>query len=114
MSTTSVTDDEKTYCIWNCVDLEILNRIFLYETPQYIKYHWQIFDIIEQRMSEVQKGTSRNTENENKRCKIFNKVLNMNWEYVLCLICIIGIYRLKEKFHRKTRNIICYSREYRV
>ena len=31
-------------------------------------------------MSEVQKGTSRNTENENKRCKIFNKVLTM---YVL-------------------------------
>ena len=26
--------------------------------------------------------TSRNTENENKRCKIFNKVLNMNWDYV--------------------------------
>ena len=23
-----------------------------------------------------------NTENENKRCKIFNKVLNMNWDYV--------------------------------
>ena len=33
-------------------------------------------------MSEVQKGTSRNTENENKRRKIFNKVLNMNWDYV--------------------------------
>ena len=33
-------------------------------------------------MSEVLKGTSRNTENENKRCKIFNKVLNMNWDYV--------------------------------
>ena len=33
-------------------------------------------------MSEVRKGTSRNTENENKRRKIFNKVLNMNWEYV--------------------------------
>ena len=27
-------------------------------------------------MSEVRKGTSRNTENENKRCKIFN------WDYV--------------------------------
>ena len=27
-------------------------------------------------MSEVRKGTSRNTENENKRRKIFNKVLN--------------------------------------
>jgi hypothetical protein len=33
-------------------------------------------------MSEVRKGTSRNTENENKRPKIFNKVLNMNWDYV--------------------------------
>jgi hypothetical protein len=33
-------------------------------------------------MSEVRKGTSRNTENENKRCKICNKVLNMNWDYV--------------------------------
>jgi hypothetical protein len=30
----------------------------------------------------VRKGTSRNTENENKRCKIFNKVLNVNWDYV--------------------------------
>ena len=43
---------------------------------------WQIFDVIEQRMSEVRKGTSRNTGNENKRCKIFNNVLNMNWDYV--------------------------------
>jgi hypothetical protein len=33
-------------------------------------------------MSEVRKGTSRNMENENKRLKIFNKVLNMNWDYV--------------------------------
>ena len=34
-------------------------------------------------MSEVRKGTSRlNTKNENKRLKIFNKVLNMNWDYV--------------------------------
>ena len=33
-------------------------------------------------MSEVRKGTSRNTENENKRRQIFNKVLNMNWDYV--------------------------------
>ena len=33
-------------------------------------------------MSEVRKGTSRNTENENKRRKIINKVLNMNWDYV--------------------------------
>ena len=29
-------------------------------------------------MSEVRKGTSRNSENENKRRKIFNNVLNMN------------------------------------
>jgi hypothetical protein len=27
-------------------------------------------------------GRYGNTENENKRCKIFNKVLNMNWDYV--------------------------------
>ena len=33
-------------------------------------------------MSEVRKGTSRNTENGNTRCKILNKVLNMNWDYV--------------------------------
>ena len=33
-------------------------------------------------MSEVRKGTYRNTGNENKRCKIFNKVSNMNWDYV--------------------------------
>ena len=33
-------------------------------------------------MSEVRKGTSRNTQNENKRRKIFNNVLNMNWDYV--------------------------------
>ena len=33
-------------------------------------------------MSEVRKGTSRNTENENKRRKIFINVLNMNWDYV--------------------------------
>ena len=33
-------------------------------------------------MSEGRKGTSRNTEDENKRCKIFHKVLNMNWDYV--------------------------------
>jgi hypothetical protein len=31
-------------------------------------------------MSEVRKGTSRNTENENKRRKIFNKVLNSDLE----------------------------------
>ena len=44
-------------------------------------------------MSEVRKGTSRNTENENKRCKIFNKVLNMNWDYV----------RVKKKTKRKIK-----------
>ena len=33
-------------------------------------------------MSEVRKGTYRNTGNENIRCKIFNKVSNMNWDYV--------------------------------
>jgi hypothetical protein len=50
--------------------------------PSTYNITWKIFDVIEQRMSEVRKGTSRNTENENKRCKIFNKVLNMNWDYV--------------------------------
>jgi hypothetical protein len=45
-------------------------------------------------MSEVRKGTSRNTENENKRCKIFNKVLNMNWDYV----------RGKRKNEQKKKN----------
>ena len=44
-------------------------------------------------MSEVRKGTSRNTENENKRRKIFNKVLNMNWDYV----------RVKKKNKRKIK-----------
>jgi hypothetical protein len=39
-------------------------------------------NVIEQRISEVRKGTSRNTANENKRRKIFNKVLNMNLDYV--------------------------------
>jgi len=28
------------------------------------------------------KGTFRNTKNENKRHKIFNMVLHMNWDYV--------------------------------
>jgi hypothetical protein len=39
-------------------------------------------------MSEVRKGTSRNTENENKMCKIFNKVLNMNWDYITLIYYI--------------------------
>ena len=33
-------------------------------------------------MSEIRKATFKNTKNENKRRKIFNKVLNMNWDYV--------------------------------
>ena len=29
------------------------------------------------------------------------------WSFIkICLICIIGIYRLKEKFHRKTQKYI--------
>jgi hypothetical protein len=40
------------------------------------------FDIIVERMSEVRKGTPRNTKNENERHKIFNMVLHMNWDYV--------------------------------
>jgi sialic acid synthase SpsE len=34
---------------------------------KYIKYHVTNIWRLEQRMSEVRKGTSRNTENENKR-----------------------------------------------
>jgi hypothetical protein len=52
-------------------------------------------------MLEVRKGTSRNTENENKRCKIFNKVLNMNWDYVRG--------KKKQKENKNKLNIICYS-----
>ena len=48
-------------------------------------------------MSEVRKGTSRNTENENKRCKIFNKVLNMNWDYVR------GKKKQKENKNKQTK-----------
>ena len=72
--------------------------MFLYETPQYIKYHVTNIDVIEQRMSEVRKGTSRNTENENKRCKIFNKVLNMNWDYVR------GKKKQKENKNKQTKR----------
>ena len=47
-------------------------------------------------MSEVRKGTSRNTENENKRRKIFNNVLNMNWDYVRG--------KKKQKENKKQKN----------
>jgi hypothetical protein len=49
-------------------------------------------------MSEVRKGTSRNTENENKRCKICNKVLNMNWDYVR------GKKKQKENKNKQTKR----------
>ena len=49
-------------------------------------------------MSEVRNGTSRNTENENKRCKIFNKVLNMNWDYVR------GKKKQKENKNKQTKR----------
>jgi RecG-like helicase len=49
-------------------------------------------------MSEVRKGTSRNTENENKRRKIFNKVLNMNWDYVR------GKKKQKENKNKQTKR----------
>ena len=49
-------------------------------------------------MSEVRKGTSRNTESENKRCKIFNKVLNMNWDYVR------GKKKQKENKNKQTKR----------
>ena len=54
-------------------------------------------------MSEVRKGTSRNTENENKRCKIFNKVLNMNWDYVRGKKKIIIIKINKQKGNKQTK-----------
>jgi hypothetical protein len=38
------------------------------------------FDLVVEKMSEVRKGTSRNTKNENKRHKIFNLILHMNWD----------------------------------
>ena len=49
-------------------------------------------------MSEVRKETSRNTENENKRCKILNKVLNMNWDYVR------GKKKQKENKNKQTKR----------
>ena len=49
-------------------------------------------------MSEVRKGTSGNTENENKRRKIFNKVLNMNWDYVR------GKKKQKENKNKQTKR----------
>ena len=49
-------------------------------------------------MSEVRNGTSRNTENENKRRKIFNKVLNMNWDYVR------GKKKQKENKNKQTKR----------
>ena len=49
-------------------------------------------------MSEVRKGTYRNTENENKRCKIFNKVLNMNWGYAR------GKKKQKENKNKQTKR----------
>ena len=49
-------------------------------------------------MSEVRKGTSRNTENGNKRCKILNKVLNMNWDYVR------GKKKQKENKNKQTKR----------
>ena len=49
-------------------------------------------------MSEVRKGTSRNTGSENKRCKIFNKVLNMNWDYVR------GKKKQKENKNKQTKR----------
>ena len=49
-------------------------------------------------MSEVRKGTSKHTENENKRRKIFNKVLNMNWDYVR------GKKKQKENKNKQTKR----------
>ena len=55
-------------------------------------------------MSEVRKGTSRNTENENKRCKIFNKVLNMNWDYVRGKKTKRKIKITKQKGNKQKKN----------
>ena len=49
-------------------------------------------------MSEVRKGKSRNTENENKRRKIFNKVLYMNRDYVR------GKKKQKENKNKQTKR----------
>ena len=49
-------------------------------------------------MSKVRKGASRNTENENKRPKIFDKVLNMNWDYVR------GKKKQKENKNKQTKR----------
>jgi hypothetical protein len=49
-------------------------------------------------MSKVRKGTSKNTKNENKRRKIFNKVLNMNWDYVR------GKKKQKENKNKQTKR----------
>ena len=43
-------------------------------------------DVIVERMSEVRKGTSRNTKNENKRHQIFNMALHVNWDCVLKVV----------------------------
>jgi hypothetical protein len=56
-------------------------------------------------MSEVRKGTSRNTGNENKRCKIFNKVLNMNWDYVRGKKTKRKIKINKQKGNKQTKKI---------
>jgi hypothetical protein len=37
---------------------------------------------------------------------LFQNCVRQPWSFIkICLICIIGIYRLKEIFHRKTWNI---------
>jgi hypothetical protein len=55
-------------------------------------------------MSEVRKGTSRNTENGNKRCKILNKVLNRNWDYVR------GKKKQKENKNKQTKSFSLHIR----
>ena len=56
-------------------------------------------------MSEVRKGTSRNSGNENKRCKIFNKVLNMNWDYVRGKKTKRKIKINKQKGNKQTKKL---------
>jgi hypothetical protein len=44
-------------------------------------YRYVYFDVIVKRMSEVRKGIFRNTNNDNNRHKLFNMVLDMNWDF---------------------------------
>jgi hypothetical protein len=71
-----------------------LNRIFLYETPGNFNTLSLVYCNVQIcNGTAVEHGSLLNCSGvcdginccksvENKRCKIFNKVLNMNWDYV--------------------------------